>query len=170
VDTFLNIASRREVRDFAGRPLPDDVVGRILDAGRLAGSAKNRQPWTFVLVESAERRARLAEAVYEPSNVRGAQLVVAIVLDAKGSPFDAGRAAQNMLLAASNEGVGGVPNGAADRAAAYAALGLAEDEQLPVILAFGYPAKERRPRESRPAAEWSARANRKPLTDLVRRV
>jgi nitroreductase len=44
VDTWLAVASRREVRRYADRPLPDDVVRRILDAGRLAGSAKNRQP------------------------------------------------------------------------------------------------------------------------------
>jgi nitroreductase len=44
MDTWLAVASRREVREYADRELPEDVVGRILDAGRLAGSAKNRQP------------------------------------------------------------------------------------------------------------------------------
>jgi nitroreductase len=44
MDTWLAVASRREVREYAGRNLPEDVVQRILDAGRLAGSAKNRQP------------------------------------------------------------------------------------------------------------------------------
>jgi nitroreductase len=76
----LGIASRREVRDYDARPIPEDVQRQILDAGRLAGSAKNRQPWRFVLVEDAGRRERLAELVYEPENVRGAQLVVAIAL------------------------------------------------------------------------------------------
>ncbi len=44
MDTWLAVASRREVREYADRDLPEDVVQRILDAGRLAGSAKNRQP------------------------------------------------------------------------------------------------------------------------------
>lgn len=44
MDTWLAVASRREVREYADRNLPEDVVQRILDAGRLAGSAKNRQP------------------------------------------------------------------------------------------------------------------------------
>ncbi|HEU4448836.1 MAG TPA: nitroreductase family protein, partial [Gaiellaceae bacterium] len=66
METRLAIASRREVRRYDGRPLPDDVVRRILDAGRLAGSAKNRQPWRFLLVVEPGRRATLAETVFEP--------------------------------------------------------------------------------------------------------
>ncbi len=50
MDTFLAIASRREVREYEGKPIPDDLVRRILDAGRLSGSGSNRQPWRFVLV------------------------------------------------------------------------------------------------------------------------
>ena len=48
VEAYLGIVSRREVRDYAAGPLSPEVERRILDAGRLAGSAKNRQPWTFV--------------------------------------------------------------------------------------------------------------------------
>jgi nitroreductase len=44
MDTFLAIASKRDTRRYSDRPVPDDVQRRILDAGRLAGSAKNRQP------------------------------------------------------------------------------------------------------------------------------
>src|SRR5262244_3212066 len=119
MDVRLAVASRREVRHYAPEPLPDEVVTRILDAGRLAGSARNRQPWRFVIVEDDDRRARLAEAVYEPTNVRGARLVVAIV---GRSGLDAGRCAQNMLLSAWNEGVGSCPNGLTDVVAAQAAL------------------------------------------------
>src|SRR4051812_34330940 len=140
MDTWLAIASRRETREYADRELPEELVRTILDAGRLAGSAKNRQPWRFVVVECAETRAKLAGAVYEPDNVRGAKLVVAVV--AKGS-LDTGRAVQNMLLAAWNEGVGSCPNGFSDLAAARAALGLADDDELALLLTFGYPARER---------------------------
>ena len=169
MDTQLAIASRREVRDYDGRPLPDDVVERILDAGRLAGSAKNRQPWTFVVVEDAAAREALAAAVYEPGSVRAAGLVVGLLVSGKGPvSFDAGRAAQNMLLAAWNEGVGGSPNGLADREAAHAAVGAGEDEQLAIVLTFGRPARPRDP-GARDAAAWSARARRRPLSELVRR-
>jgi len=165
VDTWLAIASRREVREYADRELPEEVVRSILDAGRLAGSAKNRQPWRFLLVEGETARARLAEAVFEPTNVQGARLVVAIV--GRGG-LDTGRCAQNMLLAAWNAGVGSCPNGQRDPEAAHAALGL-EDEEIAAVLTFGYPARERHP-ERRTPEDWSARADRKALDELVERV
>ena len=113
MDAFLAIASKRDERAYAETPLPDDVVTRILDAGRLAGSAMNRQEWQFVVVSDQQS---LAEAVYAPENVRTAALVVAIV-GVRG--FDVGRCAQNMMLAAWNDGVVSCPNGIkdADRAA-----------------------------------------------------
>ena len=168
MDTFLAIASRREVREYDEKPIPDVLVRRILDAGRLSGSGSNRQPWRFVLV-SGQAQETLANAVYEPDNVRGAPLVVALVVGGKGPvSFDAGRCAQNMLLAAWSEGVGGSPNGVADRDAANASVAVPEDESIAIVLTFGYPARPRDP-ESRTAEEWSARAKRKPLDELVER-
>jgi nitroreductase len=166
VDTWLAIASRRETREYADRPIPEEVVRTILDAGRLAGSASNRQPWRFVIVESDAAREQLVAAVYEPTNVQGAALIVAIV--GRGG-LDAGRCAQNMLLAAWNAGVGACPNGLQDPDAARAALGLGADDEIAIVLTFGYPARERHP-EQRTPEEWSARADRKPLDELVSRV
>jgi nitroreductase len=165
MDTFLAVASRRETREYADRPISEEIIRQILDAGRLAGSAKNRQPWRFVVVEDAEVRERLAGTVYEPTNVRGAKLVVAIL--AKGS-LDTGRAVQNMLLVAWNDGVGSCPNGLADPDRAREALGLGEDDELAIVLTFGYPARPVDPSRRMPE-EWSARANRKPLDELVER-
>ena len=166
MDTFLAIASRRETREYEPRPLPSEVEERILDAGRLSGSAKNRQPWRFDVV----RGELLAEHVYEPENLLGSPFVVAVVVSGKGpTSFDAGRAAQNMLLAAWNEGVGGSPNGIAEEEPVRRALGLADEERVAIILSFGYPTRPRDP-SSRSPDEWSARANRKPLDELVRRL
>ncbi len=170
MDTYLAIASRRDQRRYETDALPDEVVERILDAGRLAGSASNRQPWTFVVPETRERIEALAETVFVPDNVLGAALVVAVVVTGKGPvSFDAGRAAQNMLLAAWNDGLASCPNGLADRDAAHAALGLGEEETPVIVLSFGRPQRRREP-ESRSAADWSLQANRKPLDDLVRRL
>ena len=83
--------------------------------------------------------------------------------------FDAGRAAQNMVLAAWNDGVGSCPNGMADVEATGRPLGLRDDERLVIILSFGYPAKPLDP-ESRTPEEWSRRANRKPLDEIVTRL
>ena len=170
MDTLLAIASRREVRDYEHRALPPDVEERILDAGRLAGSGKNRQPWRFLVVESPDKREALAGLVFAPGNVRGAQLVVGIAVSGKGpASLDAGRCAQNMLLAAWDQGVGGSPNGTPDSEALGELLALREGERAAIVLTFGYPARPRDP-AARPADKWSARANRKPLDELVERI
>ena len=170
MDTYLAIASRRDERRYSERAVPASTVERILDAGRLAGSAGNRQPWTFFVVSSREVVERLSETVFAPANVLGARLVVAITVRGRGpTAFDAGRAAQNMLLAAWNEGLVSCPNGVADQERARELLDLSEDERPVIVLSFGYPARERQP-ERRSPEEWSARANRRPLAELVRRL
>ena len=161
MDAYLTIASKRDQREYADTPIPEAVVRRILDAGRLSGSSKNSQRWEFVVVETA--RQQLAETVWEPRNVLGAKLVVAICGEAQ--PRDMGRCAQNMMLCAWGEGVTSCPNGIRDAEAAAAICGA----EVKFVLTFGYPGRPRHP-ESRPAGEWSARANRKPLDELVRRV
>jgi nitroreductase len=169
VDARLAITSRRDEKRYADASVPPDVIERILDAGRVAGSSKNRQPWSFVLVEDAERRARLSEGVYAPDNVRTAAFVVGILVSGKGpTSFDAGRAAQNMLLAAWNEGLASSPNGVADEEVVRRELEADDDERPAIVLSFGVP-KRRRDPERRTPDEWSARANRKPLGDVVRR-
>jgi len=159
VDVYTAIASKRDERRYAERPVPEAALERILDAGRLAGSARNRQPWEFVVVADP---ALLAGAVYEPGNLQGAALAIAIL--GKGG-FDAGRAAQNMMLAAWDEGIASCPNGIADGAAAAAILG----GEPAIVLSLGYPASARDP-AGRSAREWSERANRKPLGELSRRI
>lgn len=166
MDPYLAIASKRDTRRYADRPIEADVAERILDAGRLAGSARNRQPWRFVIVESRSLVERLAETVYEPDNVLGATLVVALVTRAGAGAFDVGRSAQNMMLAAWGDGVASCPNGMPDPSATARVLGLGGEEPV-IVLTFGYPAQQP---ASCPAEEWSARANRKQLAELVRRV
>jgi nitroreductase len=167
VDTYLAVASKRDWRSYADRPVPDDVQRRILDAGRLAGSSQNRQPWTFVVVGRPNAKERLAETVYAAENIRTAAFAVAIVTPGGKYPFDVGRAMQNMFVVAWNEGVASCPNGTPDPAATARVLGLDED-LLPVnIPSFGYPKRLLNP-EERNAEEWSAKANRKPLEQVLR--
>jgi nitroreductase len=161
VDAYLTIVSKRDQRDYAETPVPEDVVRRILDAGRMSGSSQNTQKWEFVVVEAAQEQ--LAETVWAPPNVLGAKLVVAICGDAQGT--DVGRCAQNMMLAAWGDGVTSCPNGLKDPDAAAEICGA----PVKLVLTFGYPARPRNP-ESKPPEEWSARAKRKSLDELVRRV
>ena len=168
MDVALAIASKRDVRDYDPRPLPGDVLERILDAGRVTGNARNAQPWEFVVAVSPEARERLAAAAYSPRNLTGAAVVVAIAIrGGEMQAFDAGRAAQSMMLAAWAEGVASCPNGVARPAVAAEVLGLTADQRTAVMVSLGYPARPRDPAR-RPAEEWSRRARRRPLEDVVR--
>jgi nitroreductase len=170
MDVALAVASKREVRDYAARPVPDEVERRILDAGRVAGSSRNVQARRFIVVADPARREQLAEVVYAPANLRTAALVVAIVAWGRGpTAFDVGRAAQNMMLAAWGDGVGSCPNGIADADRAGSSLGLTDDERVVTVLTFGYPARPADP-QRRTAAEWIARADRKPFDEVVQRL
>ncbi|MGD9695280.1 MAG: nitroreductase family protein [Thermoleophilia bacterium] len=170
METRLAVASKRDVRAYTGRPVPADAERRILDAGRLAGTARNRQPVRFVIPEGAALPA-VADAVYVAGNVLDAGLVVALVVTPGGGvvDFDAGRVAQNMMLAAWDEGIGSCPNGVADRAALDAALGVELPERVVIVLSFGEPRGHRDPARRSPE-RWSERADRHPLGALVRRV
>jgi nitroreductase len=170
MDVHLAVASKRDVRRYAGRPVGPEAERRILDAGRLAGSASNRQPCRYAVVEG-EAVERVARTLYSPQNVVGAGLVVAIVVTPGGRmvDFDAGRAAQSMMLQAWADGVASCPNGVADRDGLHRALGLSGDERAVVVLSFGEPEDSRDPARRSPE-KWSARARRVPLDELVRRV
>jgi nitroreductase len=170
VDTFLAVASKREVREYSERPLPDGAVQRILEAGRIAGSSRNRQSRSFVVVEDPQLREGLAAAVYASGNVLGAALVVLITAEGRGpTAFDVGRAAQNMMLVAWNEEIGSCPNGISDADAVARSFGLQGDERPVIVLTFGYPAHPRDPNRRTPE-EWIESADRKPFDQVVRRV
>jgi nitroreductase len=170
MDTFLAIASRREVREYSDRPIAPESRRRILEAGRVSGSSSNKQQWRFVVVDSEDKRERFAELVYVPGNVRGAKLIV--VVASPGSErayYDAGRTSQNMMLAAWNEGIGSCPNGTPDSAAVSELLGLRDGEEPAIILTFGYPARPVDP-DSRSPEEWIERKNRRPSDEVVETV
>jgi nitroreductase len=167
MDAYLAVVSKREVRTYAERPLGGDAERRILEAGRLAGSGKNRQGRRFVVLRDPALVEEAAQSVFAGENVRGAAFVVAIVVGGKGpTAFDAGRAAQNMMLAASNEGIGSSPNGVADAARLHLAVGHGDEEHVATVLTFGYPVRPRDP-ERLSADEWIARADRKPFEEVV---
>jgi len=168
MDAYVAVVSKREVRVYAPLELEPEAERRILEAGRVAGSSKNRQARRFVVVRDEGVREEVASCVYEGDHVRGAALVVAIVVGGKGpTSFDAGRAAQNMMLAASNDGIGSCPNGIADAERLREALGHGEDERVATVLTFGYPAKARRDPLSLAADEWVRRADRRPYEEIV---
>ena len=167
MDGYLTVVSKREIRDYADRPIDPSARRRILEAGRVSGSSANKQQWRFIVVDSDDKRGRLAEMVYTPANVRDAKLIVVVAIAGSGrASFDAGRASQNMMLAAWSEGIGSCPNGMPDPGATGDMLGLHAGEEPTIVITFGYPARAV-DAESRPPGEWIARANRKPFDEVV---
>jgi nitroreductase len=169
VDVRLAAASKRDERRYAARPVDPEVARRILEAGRVTSSARNGQPWSFVVIARPETREEAAASVYLGRLVRDAGLAVALAVRPRGGLylFDAGRAAQQMMLVAWGEGLISCPNGVADPDRLSAALGLDPDERPVVVLTFGHPERPHRP-ERRSPEEWTARAQRRPYDDVVR--
>ncbi len=170
MDAYLAIVSKRDHRTYAPQVIAQAAITMILDAGRVAGSGMNRQRWRFdVLTESAER-TRLSAATWTAQNLTAAPLVIVLsIWGGEMGAFDAGRASQNMMLAAWSAGIASCPNGFSDTALAAEVLKTGEDQKPFIAIAFGYPLNPRDP-ERRPIDEWIERANRKPATSVVRRL
>lgn len=95
MDTYLAIASVRVVREYSDKPITDEAVHHILEAGRATGSSVNKQEWKFYVARDKARLGQLSETVYAPGNVQNAQVAIGIVTTS-GNRFDIGRCAQNM--------------------------------------------------------------------------
>lgn len=165
MDTYLAIASVRVVREYSDKPITDEAVHHILEAGRATGSSVNKQEWKFYVARDKARLGQLSETVYAPGNVQNAQVAIGIVTTS-GNRFDIGRCAQNMILAAWDAGIGSVPNGVRQLEEANRLLNIASGEQLEAILSLGYPARPYHPKAD-DVEGILQRINRKPLDELV---
>jgi len=169
MDAYATIISLRAIRHFADRPVPDDVTMRILEAGRWTGSSKNTQPWRFVVVRDRATRERLAGCGRYASHLKGAALAIALVIEPGGrADFDAGRCAQNLMLAAWAHDVGSCIASMHREDAAKAILGVPPEYHLPLAISFGYPSAEPETTiEGQPREQVLAAIGRRPLRDLV---
>ena len=169
MDTHQALKTLRAVRQFEERPLPDEVVEQILQAGRWTGSAKNIQPWQFVVVRQRETLVKLAGCGHYASHLKGAALGVVIVTSASwNGAFDVGRCAQSMMLAAWNEGVGSCIASFHEEGCARQALGIPDDFRAQTSISFGYPQKDAPPMiEGQPRDAVLASVGRRPLAEMV---
>jgi nitroreductase len=147
VDTGTAIRTKRMIRAFEDRPLAPADLERILDAGRHAGSSKNQQRWDFVVVEDRARLRELAAVGPFAGHLAGAAVAVALVTPDPRRPgaslsvlWDLGGAAENMMLAAWELGIGSCPATVYEPALAREILGYPDDRSCDYILSFGYPA------------------------------
>ena len=155
--TYDVIRTKRDTRAFADRPIPEETLGRILQAGRMAGSSKNTQPCRFVVLRDEAHKRELAACGDFATHLPSAPVVVAVVLEPDGGALDAGRAAQNMMLAAWAEGITSCPTSMHRPDDAARVLGVPEGHRVAITLPFGYPAEGGPDRPSRarlPLAEY----------------
>lgn len=141
MDTFECIRKRRDIRSYLKKDVPDDVIRKIIEAGRLAPSAMNLQPWQFIVIKNKETLKELGEFCMSGRFVVQAPFAVVVVTDPvnKWHEIDGARAVQNMALAAWNEGIGCCWIGAIDREKVKEKLNIPRNLHVLTILPFGYP-------------------------------
>ncbi len=167
-DTIETILARRSVREYRPEPLPAADLQTILEAGRQAPSAKNLQPWHFVVVTDPQLKAAVAAACCEQHWLAQAAVLVAAVglpeVSAKWYPVDVAIAVENMVLAACSLGYGSCWIGAFREDAVKALLGVPETARVVCLFPLGVPAVEPPARDRRPlAAVCSTNAWAQPL-------
>ena len=135
MDTLQTIFARRSVRRYKTDPIPNDELKQILEAGRQAPSAANRQSWHFVVVRSQEQKERVAQACNGQMWMADADsIIVAAGLPAVSSkwyPVDVSISMQNMVMAAYSLGYGTCWIGAFDPEQVRAVCELPDD--MPVV-------------------------------------
>ena len=140
------IRTKRAVRQFQDKPLPELITHAILNAGRRSQSSKNEQSWQFIAIQDNAILMALSECGTFAGHLAGAALAVAILTpDPTGkfqTMFDAGQAAAFMQLAAWELGVGSCPASIYEGEKAREILGFPPDWHLRIALSFGYPLKE----------------------------
>lgn len=147
-DLLQIIKQRRSIREFTDEPVSKIDVMTIIEAGSWAPSARNHQPWKFVIIHEVGLRALLAELTMYSTIIAQCQVLIGVYLDnelVRDNNLDlqsTGAAVQNMLLATEALGLGGVWLGEVmdcrDRISAE--LGIAAKYELAALLAIGYPA------------------------------
>jgi nitroreductase len=159
MDAYRAVVDKRDQRGFSDRPIPEDALHRILQAGRMTGSSKNAEPNRFVVVRDRKRLEALAATT--PFARWMARAAVAIVIvQTREHQFDAGRAAQNMMLVSWSDGIGSCPAHLPEPEVVRL-LGIPPDLFVNRVIGFGYV-------DARRAAPPASVARRRlPLTELA---
>ena len=148
------IRKRRSIRSFLDKPIPKEKLEKILDAGRLAPSANNKQPWKFVVVLDQEIRKKLADASkYQEFVGEAPAVITAIALNpdyvmscgVPGYACDISIALDHMMLAAVEEGLGTCWIGAFYQETVKRLLDIPEKYKVAALLPIGFPAESPEP-------------------------
>jgi nitroreductase len=168
METWDAITSRRNVREFEERPIGDDHLERILEAGWRAPSSRNWQPWAFIAVTDRAQLTELAGVWRGGGHIAHSAATVVVTLpevdeaDRRArAAFDAGQATMQMMIAAADLGIGSGHSAVGDQDRAREILGFPSDRYAYIMVDFGYPAD----RPLRPIK----RPDRRPFAEVVHR-
>jgi nitroreductase len=167
METWDAIRARRNVREYTDQPIADEDLRRILEAGRRTPSAGNAQPWNFVVVRDRDELIQLAK-VWERGGLHIARsaATIALVAEEPGDArqrdllmYDLGQATANMMLAATDLGIGSGHSAVADQDQARRVLGFPDGHIAVYLIGLGHPADG----PLRPLV----RVNRRPFDEVV---
>ncbi|RAU97758.1 nitroreductase [Mycobacterium colombiense] len=160
------IRARRNVREYQRKPIPAEDLDRIAEAGWRAPSAKNRQPWDFVIVTDGDQLQELSTVWRGAGHIAGAAAAIAIVVPVPPDErrvvtdnYDVGQATMAMMIAATDLGIGTGHSSVGEQDKARAILGVPDDYLVAFLLGLGYPA-------DRPLAPIR-KPNRRPFAEVV---
>ncbi|BBY22821.1 nitroreductase family protein [Mycobacterium stomatepiae] len=162
------ICARRNVWQYQPRPVPDDDLNRIVEAGWRAPSAKNRQPWDFVIVTDPAQLQELSTVWGGAGHIAAAPAAIVLVVPVPPDErrlvtdnYDVGQATMAMMIAATDLGIGTGHSSVGDQEKARAILGVPDDHLVAFMLGVGYPA-------DRPIAPIH-KPDRRPFDEVVHR-
>ena len=168
MDAWDAICARRNVREYQPRAIADQDLDRIAEAGWRAPSAKNRQPWDFVLVTERNELQELSTVWRGAGHIAAAAAAIAIVAPVPPDErrvvtdnYDIGQATMAMMIAATDLGIGTGHSSVGDQEKARAILGVPDDHLVAFLLGVGYPA-------DRPLSPIR-KPNRRPFSEVVHR-
>jgi nitroreductase len=143
-EVFEAVRTLMAVREYQDKPIPDDVLRRLVDAAHLTASAANRQPWHFILVTDHDRLRKLGSLVRTgPYTANAAAaVIVAYEKDNRAAVSDASRAIQSMMLAAWGEGVGSNWTGLMGIDAVREEFGVPDSYDVLAVVPLGYPKRK----------------------------
>jgi len=148
------VISRRSIRQFRQKTISRDILRDIVNAGRLAPSAANRQPLEFIVVDDGNKRSEIFPCLKwagyiaprgNPKPGQEPQAYVVVLVNTKirekGYEWDSGAAVENMILAAWEKGIGSCWIVSVDKNTVISLLDVPASYQIDSVIAFGYPAE-----------------------------
>ncbi len=166
MSVYKNILERRTIRRFQPRPVPYKILERCVNAGRMAPSGANLQPWEFIIVDDKNKAQNvfptLAWAGYlengAPPKGQEPMAYIVILLNKeirpRGGHHDTGMAAQNIMLTAHEEGLGSCCIGSVQRNRLRAILNIPETREIDLVIALGYPAEKSKAEKARESIKY----------------